>query len=79
MNYLFVFDDGDNNLVNEQGEPIIDDLDMDDCLPLETLTDLTRYREIARSLLAWKSMWKDISPIKKARKRCLRKRTSLIV
>lgn len=48
MEYRFVFDDGDNNLVNEKGDPVVDDIDMSDCLPLDTLTNLTKYREIER-------------------------------
>lgn len=55
MDYRFLFDDGDNNLVNENGEPIVDDVDMLDCLPMETLTDLTEYRQIERNRNSGKS------------------------
>ena len=49
MDYQFVYDDGESNMVDEAGNPIIDNADIDDCLPLETLTDLTEYRSLARS------------------------------
>lgn len=48
MEYKFVFDDRDNNLLNEKGDPVVDDIEMSDCLPLDTLTNLTKYREIER-------------------------------
>lgn len=49
MDYQFVYDDGESNMVDEAGNPIIDNADIDDCLPLETLTDLTEYRSLVRS------------------------------
>lgn len=36
-------------MVDESGNPILDHADIDDCLPLETLTNLTQYRLLSRS------------------------------
>lgn len=41
----FIYDDGDNNMVDENGGPVIDNFDIDDCLPLESLTNLAHYRK----------------------------------
>lgn len=48
--FEFRYEDGQNNLVDETGAPALDETDIDDCLPLERLTDLIEYTSIKISL-----------------------------
>lgn len=54
-------------MVDETGNASVDDADIDDCLPPETLTNLTRYRELERSRTSMKDIKtpvEDPAPIK---------------
>ena len=45
MNFTFVYDDGCENLYNEEGLPTMDDYDLGDGLPLRSLVDYTLFQE----------------------------------
>ncbi|EGV66502.1 hypothetical protein CANTEDRAFT_112217 [Yamadazyma tenuis ATCC 10573] len=49
MEYFFRYEQGDSPVTDEAGNLIVDDIDMEDCVPLESLCTLSIYREAERN------------------------------
>lgn len=49
MEYSFRYQQGDSTVTDEAGNLIVDDIDTEDCIPLESLCTLSIYREAERN------------------------------
>ncbi|KAK6459641.1 uncharacterized protein RJT20DRAFT_79188, partial [Scheffersomyces xylosifermentans] len=56
MNVQFLYEDGESNLLDEQGRPVIDDMDVEGLIPLEILTNHQIYKLAEESLFNAEAM-----------------------